>query len=212
MKQILKEYQVNFIKDKTKGFGDSFWEKANCLKDFCSPWKEDEISKIEFRAFYDFENFFFKFIVFDSEIYIDKTDDSFESIGNSDRVELFFRNNQELNPYYCLEMDTKARLMDFRAYPNKKFDMSWKWPKTDLRIKSSRDAFSFAVEGQISMKSLESLNLLKENVLEVGVFRAKFKKKDNLEYEPTWITWVDPKTESPNFHIASSFGKFILMK
>jgi hypothetical protein len=212
----VKEYQVMLLNEKQKKGTDfsvlSSWEKANCLTDFSSPWKNDPISKIEFRALWDLENFYFKFVVFDRDIYIDQKDDTVESIGNSDRVELFFRTDDSLNPYYCLEMDTSARIMDFEAKPNKDFDFNWKWPKEHIKVQSSKDANSFTVEGQISIASLEELNLIRNNTIETGVYRAKFSIGENKNYQPTWISWVDPNTPEPNFHIASSFGKFILQK
>ena len=212
----MKEYQVVLI-DKNQKSGNDFsvifsWEKANCLTDFSSPWKNDPISKIEFRALWDLENLYFKFTVFDNDVYIDQKDDSFDSIGNSDRVELFFRSNDALNPYYCLEMDTAARIMDFQAKPNWDFDFNWKWPKDDLKVIASKVENSFTVEGRISIASLTELNLIQNNCIEAGVYRAKFSKDENQNYKPTWISWVDPNTPEPNFHIASSFGKFILMK
>jgi hypothetical protein len=215
MIQILKEYQVNLIDKKLQNenviLDSSFWENANCLIDFCSPWDEKPVSKIEFKAIHDRENFYFKFRVFDTNIYIDQKDDSVDSIGNSDRVELFFRANDSLNPYYCLEMDTSARIMDFEAKPNKDFDFNWNWPKEDLEVKSSKDETSFTVEGRISFVSLKKLNLIQNNVIEAGVFRAKFLKKANDSLDATWISWVNPNTDRPNFHIASSFGKFKLI-
>lgn len=215
MTEILKEYQVILI-DKNQKNSDVvlapfFWEKANCLTDFCSPWKTDSFSKIEFKALHDSENFYFSFRVFDTDIYIDQKDNSFASIGNSDRVELFFRTNESLNPYYCLEIDTSGRIMDFKALPEKDFDFSWKWPKNDIEVKTSKDEISFIVEGRISIQSLKDLNLIQNNIIEAGVFRAKFSLVENLQYEPTWISWVNPNTETSNFHIASSFGKFVLM-
>ncbi|MDQ6469287.1 sugar-binding protein [Flavobacterium sp. LHD-80] len=213
---MMKEYQVVLI-DENRRNGDSIldsssWENANSLVDFSSPWSNESFSKIEFRALWDFDNLYFKFKVFDSEIYIDEKDNGFDSIGNSDRVELFFRKNNSLNPYYCLEMDTSARLMDFEALPGKVFDFDWKWPKEEISLKSSKDETSFTVEGRISVKSLNQLGLIQDNVIETGVFRAKFSIDENQNYEPTWISWVNPNTAEPNFHIASSFGKLILLR
>ncbi|MDA6070553.1 carbohydrate-binding family 9-like protein [Flavobacterium sp. AC] len=214
MSLISKDYQLYFINkngNKNADFSNlSFWKDANCLTDFSSPWENDSFSKIEFRALHDLENFYFKFRVFDTDIYIDKKDDSFESIGNSDRVELFFRTNESLNPYYCLEIDTSGRIMDFKARPNKDFDFNWKWPKNDIEVKTSKDETSFIVSGRISIQSLKDLNLIHNNTIETGVFSAKFSLVENLQYKPTWISWVNPNTETPNFHIASSFGRFIL--
>jgi len=211
----MKEYQVKLVSENHINFNESlngsFFEKANCLTDFCSAWNEDSILKIEFRALWNLENFFFNFRVFDTDVYLDQKDDSFDSIGNSDRVELFFRTNESLNPYFCLEMDASGRLMDFKAHPNKDFNFDWKWPKKDLDIKTSKDEISFTVEGRISIQSLRELNLIEDNIIEAGVYRAKFSKNEKQEYEPTWISWVNPNTETPNFHIASSFGKFRLL-
>jgi hypothetical protein len=216
MKSKIKKYNVNLIpkkQHKFSGNGDSIlWEKAQIMTDFLSPWDKTQPSKIEFKALWDGENFYFKFTVFDIEIHIEKRANYLESINNSDRVELFFRSNPELNPYYCLEIDSEARVMDFKAYPNKNLDFNWNWPKDEIMVKSSIKLNCFTVEGSISILSLKKLNLIENNVMEVGVYRAKYNKDTNDSFIPTWITWIDPNTESPNFHIASSFGKFILKK
>lgn len=212
----MKEYQVILadknLKNNKQILDLSLWEKANCLSDFCSPWKKDPVSKIEFRALWDLDNLYFNFRVFDTDVYIDQKDGSFDSIGNSDRVELFFRTNDSLNPYYCLEIDTAVRIMDFKAYPERNFDYDWKWPKKEIEVTTSKDDISFTVQGRISIQSLRDLNLIRNNTIEAGVYRAKFSLAQNLQYEPTWISWVNPNTEKPNFHIASSFGKFVLVE
>lgn len=216
MKQEINTYNVNLIEKNQlniSGKGDDvLWNKAAILDNFVSPWNTDKKSEIIFKALWDRENLFFNFTVFDTEIHIEKKDDSVESIGNSDRVELFFRPDDSLNPYYCLEIDTCSRIMDFIAYPNSNFDFNWDWPQNNLKVKSSINADSFIVEGSISIKSLKRFNLINNNIIETGVFRAKYKKTQNKTFEPTWITWVNPNTETPNFHLASSFGRFILQE
>ena len=216
MKQEINTYNVNLIEKNQlniSGKGDDvLWNKAAILDNFVSPWNTDKKSEIIFKALWDRENLFFNFTVFDTEIHIEKKDDSVESIGNSDRVELFFRPDDSLNPYYCLEIDTCSRIMDFIAYPNSNFDFNWDWPQNNLKVKSSINADSFIVEGSISIKSLKRFNVINNNIIETGVFRAKYKKTQNKTFEPTWITWVNPNTETPNFHISSSFGRFILQE
>jgi hypothetical protein len=213
MNPKLMEYEVNLIKKNQliisgKGEND-IWNQAMVLNDFCSPWDSEKPSKIIFKGLWDQEKFYFNFTVFDSEIHIKKEDNSFESIGNSDRVELFFRSDISMFPYYCLEIDTSARIMDFKAYPNKNFDFNWNWPKKDIIVKSSVNENSFIVEGSISIQSLKDLNLIKNNKMETGIFRAKYFLNKPGCFEPVWITWVDPKTKTPNFHIASSFGTLL---
>lgn len=206
----MKNYNVNCIERDTlilTGKGDDpLWNNAEPLTEFVSPWDIKEPKKIEFKAMWDTKNLFFCFTVFDNYIHIDKTDNSFESIGNSDRVELFFRTSASLNPYYCLEIDPMPRIMDFKAYPNKNFNFEWNWPKNDLIVKSQINSNNFTVEVAISIKSLKNLNLIKENKIETGIFRAKYKELENSIFEPTWISWVNPNTENPNFHTPESFG------
>lgn len=210
----MKDYHVEIIDKSQKNVSEImdpiFWEKANCLTDFTSPWNNDPVLKIEFRALWDLDYLYFNFQVFDSEVYIDRKDNSTDSICNSDRVELFFRKNEKLSPYYCLEMDVDARILDFEAYPNWNFDYNWRWPEKQLEIQSVKGQNSFTVAGSISIASLKELDLIQGNIIEAGVYRAKFSKDENGNYEPTWITWIDPNTAEPNFHIASSFGRFIL--
>ncbi len=210
----MKEYIVKSIPNYTLGINglcnDPLWEEANIIDDFSSPWEDVEISKAEFRALIDDERFYFCFKVFDNEIHIDKAEDIYDSINESDRVEIFFRTSDKLNPYYCLEIDPTARIMDFKAKPNKNFDFNWNWPKGELIVKSDIKDEAYTVEGVISIKSLKELGLIKGNAIEVGVYRAKYSVDEKGNFQPTWMPWVNPNTEEPNFHIASSFGRFNL--
>lgn len=205
-----KNYKVNRIPDGqliiTGKANDEFWNQANKLIDFNSPWDTKEVKRIFFRALWDTENLFFCFKVEDSEVHIHQSDDTNDGINNSDRVELFFRSDDSMNPYYCLEIDPTPRIMDFIAKPGSNFNFNWNWPSEDIIVKSSIEKTCFTVEGAISIKSLIKFGLLKNGQIETGVYRAKYNKQNNGYYEPTWITWVNPMTETPNFHIATSFG------
>ena len=193
---------------------DPQWNVANNLTDFKSPWDNKTVDPISFRALYDEEYLYFSFIVADNEVYTDLKDDSKESIAQSDRVELFLRSDYSLDPYYCLEIDTQPRVMDFLARPNRNFDLGWSWPAAGIEVKSAIDEQKFSVEGKLSLASLKALNLLKQDeegyYLEVGVYRAKYTRETTGQNKATWITWVDPQTEYPEFHIKDSFGVFRL--
>lgn len=210
MNQTLKTYTVKQIKHKQlaiTGKGDhSLWNKADKLLDFCSPWDSEKIKPIEFKSLCDTETLFFCFKVEEADVHIDTTDNTIRSINESDRVELFFRIDKSLNPYYCLEIDPASRIMDFKAYPNKQFDFNWNWPSDDIKVKSAMESTCFTVEIAVSLASLTKLGLLKGGKIETGIYRAKYNKQNDGSYEPTWITWVNPNTESPNFHTPSSFG------
>jgi len=210
----MKNYNVNSIGENElliTGKGDDLlWNKAEKLTDFISAWDDKEPTKIEFKSVWNETNLFFRFKVFDSQVHIDKKNDSNECIGNSDRVELFFRTDEMLNPYYCLEIDPSPRVMDFMAYPNRNFNFDWNWPKKDLLVKSEIKKDYFIVEGAISLDSLKKFNLIKDNKIETGIYRAKFNETKDSKFEPTWISWVNPKTATPDFHTASSFGVLTL--
>lgn len=210
----MKKYIVNHVPANkltiTGKADDQLWKIAKNLADFSSPWRALHGTKTEFRALWDDGNLYFMFKVFDTNIHIDKKNSGNESINVSDRVELFFRQDDSLDPYYCLEIDPTPRIMDFKAFPNRVFDFDWNWPENHLTVKSHRAADGFIVEGKISLASLEKLNLIHNHTIETGIYRAKYVKVDESTHDPIWITWVDPKTETPDFHIASSFGVLIL--
>ncbi|RXG33045.1 Carbohydrate family 9 binding domain-like [Leeuwenhoekiella marinoflava DSM 3653] len=210
------EYKVKHIASQslaiTRRCDAKQWSVANTLEDFVSPWDLAPIKPIAFRALYDSEYFYFSFNVQDGAVFTELKDDSKASIAESDRVELFMRADSRMSPYYCLEIDTKPRIMDFKAMPNRDFDLSWNWPKDQIEVKSIVLSDSFSVAGKISLKSLEELHLLKKDsegtFMEIGVYRAKYTTDDAGYNHPTWITWVDPKTPRPDFHIPESFGIF----
>ena len=212
----MNTYKVNLIQEENvillEKENYAIWNKANSLTNFTSPWDKEPIKKIEFKAIHNHEKIFFQFKVDDFQTHIHPSENKNDSINNSDRVELFFRSDTSLNPYYCLEIDTLGRVMDFKARPNKEFDFNWKWPTQDLEVKSSIESNYFIVEIAISIQSLKDLNLLKNGQIETGVYRAKYNLQKDNTFKPTWITWVNPNTETPNFHTPTSFGCLILEK
>lgn len=216
MESKLKSYNVNNIEKnqlEINGRADHpLWEKAVELTDFSSPWDQEPVKRIAFKALWDETHLYCSFRVQDSEIHIYEANKTKDSIDNSDRVELFFRTNKELNPYYCLEIDPTPRLMDFKAKPNKEFDFDWNWPKNDISIKSDIQNEFFTVEIAISLSSLKQLDLLHNDKIETGIYRAKYNRHDAGVFKATWITWINPETESPNFHTPSSFGVLNLVR
>ena len=213
----MKTYKVNKVDSNhlvINGKVDyPLWDKAAVLKDFISPWHVEDVEDIEFRALHDDENLYVSYRVNDASLHIDTTNDSKKSVDNSDRVELFLRSDKHLDPYYCLEIDPLGRVQDFIARANRQFDYTWDWPKEDISIKSEITATCFTVEVSISIASLKKFKLLqKDGIIEAGIYRAKYHQQSNGQFQPTWITWIDPQTETPNFHTASSFGKLKLDK
>jgi hypothetical protein len=128
-------------------------------------------------------------------------------VVDSDRVEIFFKSDDRLDPYYCLEMDPRGRVLDYRASFYRKFEYNWQWPGSNqLQIKSDYTDQGYTIEGSITMASLKELNLLKNNELQAGLFRGECLKMRDPESTFSWISWIKPESVRPDFHIPSSFG------
>jgi len=187
------------------------WDKANITNDFSYPWEEQTPPKTSFRALYDDDYFYFRFDVEDNNVLTHVSEDHKMEVVDSDRVEIFFRQDEKLNPYYCLEMDARGRVLDYVTRYYRDFDYEWQWPGTDnLSVKASETNEGYVVEGAISLASLKELGLLKNNVMEAGLYRGYCMHLPNPDSELRWISWVNPEVEEPDFHIPSSFGKLKL--
>ena len=66
----------------------------------------------------------------------------------------------------------------------------------------------YDVEGRLSPRALKGLGVDVWSVhpLMVGVYRGEFSRRASGEIDESWISWVRPDAEEPDFHIPSSFG------
>lgn len=215
----MKEYIVKHIYSNLQNAEGSemspLWEKANVICDFSYPWEDKEAPTTRFRALWDDNYFYFRYDVEDENVltYIDK--DHKMEVVDSDRVEIFIRKDEKLNPYYCLEMDARARVLDYTTKFYRDYDYLWEWPKPDnLRVKAFENKTGYIVEGAISLSSLKDLGLFKNNELEIGLFRGHCMELPvgDADADLRWISWVKPDSDEPDFHIPSSFGIFKFVK
>jgi len=212
----MKEYIVKRIKtDILEISGDKMhpvWDMAVVNTDFIYPWEEAKAPLTSFRALHDDKKFYFRFDVEDKNVLTFVDQNHKMEVVDSDRVEIFFRKDEKLIPYYCLEMDAHARVLDYKANYYRDFDFNWEWPAENMEVKASKNGKGYVVEGFINLSSLENLGLLKDNLLEAGLYRGYCMNlpADQKEAELRWISWVNPDVPEPDFHIPSSFGKLIL--
>jgi hypothetical protein len=208
----METYTIRRIEDDNSGSGkageDSFWKAAASITSFVFPWNKETPPAMTFRSLRDTQNFYFRFDVIDKDIVVETGSDSKMSVLNSDRVEIFFRSGKEMNPYYGLEMDPLGRVLDYKATFYRKFDYSWIWPGKSIQAKYTADGYQ--VWGCIPIESLRFLNLLKNNKLELGLFRGKCLTGPDGSIDFKWISWKKPESETPDFHIPSAFGKLRL--
>ena len=209
-----KTYTVENIQHdevEVTGKGDNkLWRKANKLTEFEYPWDTKRSATTSFKALHNKTWLYCLFEVQDSDVkvYVVKND-KLEAI-NSDRVEIFFRKDDRLTPYYCLELDANGRVLDYEAEYHRKFNPAWSWPAGQLIVKATRTKDGYNVEVAIQKESLIKLGLLKGNRIEAGLFRADCYSLEGDKADMKWISWLKPTSETPDFHIPSSFGVLML--
>jgi hypothetical protein len=194
-----------------KGIGEPGWDAAQVLTDFSYPWHEDAPASMTFQALWKDDLFCFRFDVLCDPPLISRINDHKMEVVDSDRVEIFFRSNEQMDPYYCLEMDAAGRVLDYQARHYRQFDYPWKWPgNNQLQVKSKITPTGYYVEGSVSLSSLRTLNLLQNNKMQVGLFRGECIKTPSGEQTFKWISWIKPDSPIPDFHIPSAFGEIEL--
>ena len=211
---ILKSYPVRSPGEEIlsiSGYGNSeLWKKAALLSDFHYPWDKGIPPPTTFRALHNKDWLFCLFEVTDNNVHILRNSDNKWEVASSDRVEIFFRKDDKLLPYFCLEIDPLGRVLDYKAEFHRKFDITWSWPKDQLIIKTSQSEGGYIVELAIGKNSLRQLGLLGGNKLEAGLYRAECMQDDDPQNHMKWISWLKPASEIPDFHIPSSFGTMAL--
>lgn len=195
----MKQYSIH----KVNNF--ETWDIIKGTKDFSCASTNESLPETVFRAFYDDNFLHFQFVAFGNNplVFVDKNAKS--EVLQSERVELFFRSDKKMTPYFCLEIDANARIFDYKADYYRNFDYNWKWPEK-LNINSQIIEKYYIIEGKLNLQTLKDMNLLKNNKIQIGIFRAHCAEiKENIA-SFTWISWIDAKTLKPDFHIKSVFG------
>lgn len=204
VKRIQKELLITGKGD------DPLWKQADELSSFFYPWEKEEAPFTSFKALHSDDWLYCVFWVVDEKIFTyeekkDKTD-----VLKSDRVEIFFKQEDNTAPYYGLEMDPLGRVYDYQAAFTRKFNPDWVWPAGQLVIKTSRTGDGYIVEIAISKSSLKSLGLLTGKTLNAGLYRAECVDLVGKKATMKWISWIRPDSPTPDFHIPSSFGRLTL--
>jgi len=206
-------YQVKKIQNELviTGKGDDpLWKEAGELSSFVYPWEKEKAPVTSFKALHNEGWLYCVFTVTDENIftYVEKKDKT--DVLKSDRVEIFFKQEDNTSPYYCLEMDPLGRVYDCQAEFVKKFNPVWSWPSDQLLIKTSRTNEGYIVEIAISKSSLKALGLLRDHILRAGLYRAECVQLVGDKATMKWISWIRPDSPTPDFHIPSSFGVLTL--
>ena len=186
------------------------WSQAAFLSDFVYPWDSAAAPATSFAALWDGDWFYGLFRAQDDSVITLVKDNNKMEVGASDRVEIFLKKDDAMNPYYCLEMDADGRVLDYNAFYYRKMNYPWHWPDGQLIIKTSRIQKGYILEFAISIRSLKELGLLSDGRLQAGLFRAECVGFVNGRADLRWISWIRPRSDHPDFHIPSAFGTLIL--
>lgn len=211
MEDIYYVERMDQQEDSPGNLVDIDWSHARLLNDFVSPWQQAPTNTI-FRALYDDDFFYFRFDVKESNILVYRNQNDEQEVVRSERVEIFFRQDERLDPYFGLEMDASGRVYDYQAHHYRKFEPQWTWPEGQLEVRSKRLTDGYTVMGKVGLESLKTLGLMDGNRLQAGLYRGRCTQLQGGNAEFHWISWIDPKTEQPDFHVASSFGALVFIK
>jgi len=186
-------------------------EDAVWLTDFSFPWLDRKAPETRFRAWHDGVLFRFEFLVEDHDIVLKESGNDDENVLGSDRVEIFISPTADLSePYYGFEMDPRGLIYDYRGVFHRQFDPSW--TSGQIKTRTEITPTGYRLEGSIPLTHLRELGCLKENRMIAGVYRGEFSHRADGSIQQDWISWVDPGTTPPDFHVASSFGFFVFDK
>jgi len=208
------------------------WSRAVVERGFVFPWKKEAAPRTEFRALCDNAWLYFTFRVEDADLVVlDRLRDEEDAVLE-DRAEMYFCRDAAMKDYYCIEVDSRGRAFDYRGAYYRKLDPKWNWP--GLQTKASPIAGGYVVEGRIPLASFEMMGFprLRPGVkILAGLYRAEFshdrsgrkaapketihnrgRRMDGPPPIEEWISWVDPKTEEPDFHVPSSLGWLEVVK
>lgn len=191
-------------------FDDNIWSAANTLTDFHLYWRDEKPLPTTFQAIHDEVNLYLRYEATDPLIQSKLDTLKQTEAVYSDRVEIFFKQPHDSLPYYSLEMDCFGRLYDSEGVFGEYINGDWQWPADGLKIQTNIHEEGYILIATISKATLNSLALIVDDRILAGVYRADYYTNLEGKRQAKWISWIDPKTPKPNFHIGSSFGALIL--
>ncbi|HUT91172.1 MAG TPA: exo-alpha-sialidase [Thermoguttaceae bacterium] len=225
-----KTYRIRYLAKAAIGvdgrLDEPDWSKAAVERGFTFPWKEEAAPPTEFRALCDAENFYFGFKVDDADLFtLDEHRDELDGVFE-DRAEMYFARDDGMKDYFAVEVDSSGRTLDYRGSYYRQIDFAWNWE--GVETSGSKTPTGYVVEGRIPLASFEAMGFprLRPRVkIRGGLYRAEFRHDRSgrkVEQRETihnqgrqldgpppveaWMSWIDPKTAEPDFHVPASLG------
>jgi hypothetical protein len=201
------------------------WAHAAVERNFVFPWTHAR-ARTEFRALWDDRSLYFTFRVQDADLVVlDRLRDEQDAVFE-DRVEIFFSRDEQMKDYYCVEIDSRGRVYDYRGAFYRRFDPAWHLE--GLEVRGSTRPGGYEIEGRIPLMRLSEFGLSAVRPgakLRWGLYRAEFSHDRSgraAQQRPSlhtlgresegpppiedWASWIDPHTKEPDFHVPASLG------
>jgi hypothetical protein len=152
----------------------------------------------------------FRFDCIDYDLVLAEGETARNRVEGSDRVELFLTPSLALDPYYCLEIDPRGQVHDYRCRLYRKFEWDWCFP--GLSTSAGIEGHRYWVQARLPLDTLRALEVLKPGARHflAGAYRAELSRRPDGSVHYGWLPWVDPHTQKPDFHVPESFGTFEL--
>jgi hypothetical protein len=170
-----------------------------------SPWSTAPPQATRVWLWNDDDSLYFHFECRDTNVVVRQVEGELQSIGTSDRAELFFAADTLLTTYYGMEIDPSGRILSFKARSYRQCDYLWSWPNTALKVQTIIQPLGYKVQGSLALSYLDSLGLIQNGHLLVGIFRADYQSLSD-PWQVDWLTWRIPASKTPDFHIPTAFG------
>lgn len=145
----------------------------------------------------------------DSRVVAEPKSDDEMAVDHQDRVELFLWNGRPEDAYLCIELAPRGAVLDYSARFHRQFDTAWN--AKGLRCASVVTNRGYRVEAELPAETVLpfGIKLAQRERFRAGLFRGNY-QTDKPDERPMWITWVESGLAKPDFHVAASFGQFIL--
>jgi hypothetical protein len=203
-----QEYSVTEVKNARMAIdgqkNEPAWQNAEVIRSFTNPWDSKVCPATSLSMLQDSQNLYFFYEVKDDDIVLVSDFTNEENVTKEDRVELFFSKDKDMKEYYCFEIDAKARILAYSCSYYRNYNYAWE-PPSELISAAVIGNKAYSVEGAIPLAFLKNL-LQTDGFIYFGAYRGEFSKQGDSILE-NWLTWIDPKTEKPDFHVPSSLGK-----
>ncbi len=150
--------------------------------------------EIQYYCYSTQERFFFTFEVEDSTLTLTEPFLSEADVEPEDRVELFFSPTREMQEYYCMEIDPKGRVLDYKARYYRQFDYNWNF--ASLKVTAMITPWGYRIGGSLLRSELEQLGCDLENGFWMGIFQDDFKQDGSV----IWHSYIRSEDTVPDFH------------